>query len=523
MKIVKFVVFKNQDGAIYNCLFLPFLRSFLILQLLYNQTYMKKIIIFIMTVISINIYAQENDQQNNKQVNPLILQPITVTIGGDFIVTGSFVSSKLQRLDYFITSIFTGAEQKAIGSLTQIETIRQVSKEIKKYALRDITLKRTNGEIRKIDLMKFRLTGDFANNPYLLNDDMIIFPAYDLNTNFVEIIGAVNKEVKFQFVDGDGLADALLFAGGINQAYENVKTAEISRLNSAGDKEEIIHVNISTNFPLKRGDRIRILADPNQKRIFKALVLGEVKNPGYVYLKQSGTKLKEVIEKAGGFKETADLSRSEVIRDYSSFDMLKKYKLTEEYLSSPEKILLPETQLKMRQLQEALSLARTNNLQLEDTLFFNVDNQLRVLRSESIVDFTKLSDSNSDESNFYVKDGDMILIPQPFDYVYVFGQVSKYGFVKHVEGKDYNYYIEKAGGKTEMAREDDDEIVVIKGKGKDWITKEKEKLKLEAGDYVYIPKIIPRNFNYYLSRIGSIASVIGGIATLILLLVQFGK
>ena len=74
-----------------------------------------------------------------------------------------------------------------------------------------------------------------------------------------------------------------------------------------------------------------------------------------------------------------------------------------------------------------------------------------------------------------------------------------------------------------MAREDDDEIVVIKGKGKDWITKEKEKLKLEAGDYVYIPKIIPRNFNYYLSRIGSIASVIGGIATLILLLVQFGK
>ena len=46
-------------------------------------------------------------------------------------------------------------------------------------------------------------------------------------------------------------------------------------------------MDISTNFPLKRGDRIRILADPNQKRIFKALVLGEVKNPGYVYLKQS--------------------------------------------------------------------------------------------------------------------------------------------------------------------------------------------------------------------------------------------
>jgi uncharacterized RmlC-like cupin family protein len=74
-----------------------------------------------------------------------------------------------------------------------------------------------------------------------------------------------------------------------------------------------------------------------------------------------------------------------------------------------------------------------------------------------------------------------------------------------------------------MAREDDDEIVVIKGKGKDWITKEKERLKLEVGDYIYVPKIIPRNFNYYLSRIGSIAGIIGTVATIILLLVQFGK
>jgi len=484
---------------------------------------MKKIIILFITFFAFTVSAQENDQQSQKQTNPMIYQPITVTIGGDFIVTGSFTASKLQRLDYFITSIYIGAEQKALGSLTQIENIRQVSKEIKKYALRDITLKRTNGEIRKIDLMKFRLTGDFSNSPYLQNDDMIIFPAFDFSTSFVEIIGAVNKEVKFQFVDGDGLSDALLFAGGINPAYDNVKTAEISRLNSAGDKEEIIYADINSNFSLKRGDRIRILADPNQKRIFKALVLGEVNNPGYVYLKQSGTALKEVIEKAGGFKETADLLRAEVIRDYSSLEMLKKYQLTEDYLNSPEKILLPETQLRMRQMQDALSLSRTNNLQLEDTLFFNIDNQLRVLHGESLVDFTKLSDPNSDESNFSVKDGDLILIPQPFDYVYVFGQVSKFGYVKQVEGKDYNYYVEKAGGKTEMAREDDDEIVVIKGKGKDWITKEKEKLKLEAGDYIYVPKIISRNFNFYLSRIGSIAGIIGSVATIILLLVQFRK
>jgi protein involved in polysaccharide export with SLBB domain len=470
-----------------------------------------------------SISAQDQNSSSNSKSDLAKASVISVTVGGAFIINGTFPALMTERADQFITRIFTEAKTQILSGAKDEKLMAKIKNEFDSYAKRDITLKRFTGEVIKLDLEKFRLTGDFKFNPYLKNDDVIIFPAFDFSTSFVEIIGAVNKEVKFQFVEGDGLSDALLFAGGINPSYDNVKTAEISRLNSAGDKEEIINAEINSNFPLKRGDRVRILADPNQKRIFKALVLGEVKNPGYVYLKQNGTALKEVIEKAGGLKETADLLRAEVIRNYSSLEMLKKYQLTEDYLSSPEKILLPETQLRMRQMQDVLSLSRTNNLQLEDTLFFNVDNQLRVLRGESIIDFTKLSDPNSDESNFSVKDGDLILIPQPFDYVYVFGQVSKFGFVKHVEGKDYNYYVEKAGGKTEMAREDDDEIVVIKGKGKDWVTKEKEKLKLEAGDYIYVPKIIPRNFNFYLSRIGSIAGIIGSAATIILLLVQFGK
>lgn len=485
---------------------------------------MKKNILFLIILTIVNsVNAQDQNLSSNNKSDLARASLISVTIGGSFIINGTFPAFMTERADQFITRIFTEAKTQILSSAKDEILMEKIKNQLENYAKRDILLKRFSGELLKLDLEKFRLTGDFKFNPYLKNDDVIIFPAFDFSTSFVEIIGAVNKEVKFQFVDGDALSDALLFAGGINLAYDNVKTAEISRLNPTGDKEEITIVDINSNFPLKRGDRIRVLADPNQKRIFKALILGEVKNPGYVYLKQNGTSLKDVIEKAGGFKETADLFRAELVRDYSSLEMLKKYQLTEDYLNSPEKILLPETQLRMRQMQDVLSLSRTNNLQLEDTLFFNIDNQLRVLRGESLVDFTKLSDPNSDESNFSVKDGDLILIPQPFDYVYVFGQVSKFGFVKHIEGKDYNYYVEKAGGKTEMAREDNDEIVVIKGKGKNWITKEKEKLKLEAGDYIYVPKIIPRNFNFYLSRIGSIAGIIGSVATIILLLVQFGK
>jgi len=78
--------------------------------------------------------------------------------------------------------------------------------------LRNITLKRTNGEELKLDLMKFRRTGDFVNNPYLKNDDVLIFPSSDLDRNFFSINGAINKPGKYHFRDGDKLNNAIELA-----------------------------------------------------------------------------------------------------------------------------------------------------------------------------------------------------------------------------------------------------------------------------------------------------------------------
>lgn len=496
-----------------------FYHSYLLTNFNKCSVTMKKLILIIL-FFSVNLFAQEESSLTKQ--NPLTaLQAITVTIGGDFILTGSFTALKTQRLDHFITTIFTQAQQKAMQSLNTIETINQIKKNIERYPLRDITLKHVDGSIQKIDLLKFRLLGDFKQNPYLQNDDVIIFPNYDEERNFVEIQGAVNKPIKFQFVDGDKLSDAILFAGGLNKAYDNIEKAEITRLDNSGEKEEKIIVDINKNYDLKRGDRIRILSDENHKLSFKVLVLGEVKFPGYVYVKGNGSTLKDVIEKAGGFKDNADLSRAEVIRDYNSIDMLRKMNFEDIYLNN-EQNLPAEYQLKMKQLKESLKLARLNNLVEEDTLFFNIDNQLRVLQTESLVDFTKITDPNSDESNFIVKDGDLILVPDKFDYVYVFGQVAKAGYVKFDEGKDYKYYIEKSGGKAETAR-DDDEVVIVKGKEMNWITKDKEKVKIEPGDFIYVPKEIPRTFWYRFTKVSTVVSVIGSVATLILLLKQYAK
>jgi protein involved in polysaccharide export with SLBB domain len=477
---------------------------------------MKKCFLVIVIFFSANIFAQDGIQTSNNQSNVLLMQPISVTIGGNFIVNGSFPASKLQRLDNFVTTLFIQAEQSALKDLNQLETINIVTQKLENYPLRNIILKRVNGQILKMDLLKFRMTGDFNNNPYLLQDDLIIFPFYDTDRNIIDISGAVNKPMKIQFSDGDKLSDAILFAGGLDSSYDNIIKAEISRLDKTGNQEKILDVDIKDDVMLMKGDRIRIIADENQRMNYKVLILGQVAKPGYVYITKDGVLLKDVIEKAGGFKPNADLIHARVVRNYNSFETLQKYGLERNFTDDPDKYLKPEIQLTLRQKKEALEMLRASNLTEEDTTFFNIDNELRILKANSLVDFTKMGIPGSDASEFRIKDGDYIIIPDNFNYVYVFGQVAEAGYVNYNENKDYKYYIEKVGGKTETAR-DDDEIVVIKGNGKNWITEGKDKVSIESGDFIYVPKVIPRTTWNYLSRIGTVAGILGSIATIILL------
>jgi uncharacterized RmlC-like cupin family protein len=121
----------------------------------------------------------------------------------------------------------------------------------------------------------------------------------------------------------------------------------------------------------------------------------------------------------------------------------------------------------------------------------------------------------SANSSFIVKDGDIIYIPELEDLVYVFGQVMNPGYIEHLDNARYEYYIQRAGGVGKLAKS---EIYLIKGKSRAWIDMtETDNYSIESGDYVWVPKDVPRNFDYYLTRTAQIAAVIGAVATVVLL------
>ena len=448
---------------------------------------MKKTLVLTLCLIFTLIAQEKQNQQQS-----MIQFPISVTIGGKFIVNGSFPASMTERVDQFVTRIYNLAKENSLSIAQDLATVNEINKNLEEeYAIRGLTLKNVNGEERKIDLAKFRVNGDFINNPYLKNDDVIIFPAVDLERNFIRIIGAVNNPGKFMFVEGDKLSDAIELAQGLNKSYDNINKIIIYRLNFGGSEQDSIIIGINEDIPLMRGDRIVVAAEENKRQDYKVNVIGEVLHPGFIPITNNKTTIKDVIQMAGGFTSQADLYRSEIIRGANAFESLI---FTEQ--------------------SEKLQMARMSTLIENDSLYFQIDEKLRFLRGNGLVDFTKLSNDEFDDGKFIVQNYDVIYIPAKINLVYVYGQVNKAGYINYSPDKNYDYYLNKAGGIGETALD----IYIIKGQSRSWVTAEDyPNTPIEPGDYIWVSKQTPRTFWYHVEQAARITAIIGSVATVLLL------
>ena len=451
-------------------------------------------VLFLTLCLFISVLAQERTNQQNT----ITQFPISVTIGGKFIVNGTFPASMTERVDQFVTRIYNLAKENSLNVAKDLATVNKINRNLENdYAIRGIVLKSANGEEKIIDLEKFRVNGDFNNNPYLKNDDVIIFPAVDLDRNFVRVMGAVNNPIKFMFVDGDKLSDAIELALGVNKAFSEVTSAIIYRIDPDGSNLDSIKVGINEDILLKRGDRVYVLANESKRRDYKVNIIGEVAHPGYIPITKNNTYIGDVIKLAGGFTPQADISRAEIIRGANAF----------------ESILFSEN-------LERLQMSRMSTLIENDSLYFQIDEKLRFSRGTGLIDFNKIFNTDYEDGKFIVQDYDLIYVPSRLNLVYLYGQINNPGYINYSPDQRYDFYLNKAGGLGETASD----VYIIKGQSRSWVSAEEfPETIIEPGDYIWASKKTPRTFWYHVEQTGRIAAIIGSVATVILLFIQVGK
>jgi len=410
-----------------------------------------------------------------------------ITVSG--VGQGQYPTSAIMRASSIISFIFSDSLSLSKSGTQPFE--RSL------FSLRNIILKRKNGGQQRIDLYKYFATQDERYNPFLREGDVLVLQKYDWEGKFLAIQGAVQFPGIFEYIEGDDLETAMQLSRGVT-SVANMDSITISRMDASATKMEKMIVKYEDNKTLKleANDRIYVNAYSEQRRDFKVLVLGQVVRPGNYPITLNTTKLSDIINESGGLLPNSYLPNSEVYRKIDTFFIQTKNRDTLENVYT-------------RRLNDIVS-------NKEEKESFDQDLLYKIGRVN--VDFDKLANGDNSQ-DITLKDGDIIYIADNSKEIYVYGQVNRPGFVPYKEGADAQYYIDAAGGYGERA--DEDEVRVIKFKTREWL--EKDEAVIQSSDFVYVPRVIKRDFAYDIDLISKVAGVIVSVITLTLLVIQSQK
>jgi len=397
---------------------------------------------------------------------------VVVTVTGRVQSSGAFTLGATNRVD------------RAINQAVPLPDASQ----------RNITLhRRSDGSEIRVDIPMYYATRRDEWNPYVREGDVIVVNSSIAVKNVIAVYGAVNSPGRFEFVPGDSITEAIRLAQGFNRLAKT-DSVELSRF---GASENLISTQIVNLREIMEGERPDVILEPGDRIVVKEMielrqdyrvtVTGEVLYPSVYPVTRNSTRLSELLRRAGGMTEFADLKSSELIRH-----------------SIPLSGIETERLLSLR-----------GDVTAEDSADYYIETSLRIRKEIVNVDFERLIVHGDSTQDVILQDEDLIVIPSIKKTIYVFGQVVTPGHIPFVSGEDPGYYIKKAGGFTDRARKGD--LRIIKCKTKQWLSP--GETEVEEGDYIWVPRDPDRTFSYYMliaSQAASILSVVIGIGVIII-------
>ena len=235
-----------------------------------------------------------------------------------------------------------------------------------------------------------------------------------------------------------------------------------------------------TNPELRESDRIYVYYVPQYHVQQEAYVYGEVNRPGSFPIVEGRDRLTDLIEAAGGFQATADLSAIRIHRRNPS---------TPEH--DPE-------------LERLLRLSRE---QLTASEYEALNTKLAGLREDYRVDWTRLRSNK--ELDVLLRDGDIVRVERLVNSIRVDGQVRRPGILTFRGGQTVDEYIRQAGGFTDRAWKN--RVRVTRAVTGQTLPAGNVPL-LNPGDFVWVPERPDRtgweNARDVLTALGQVATVI---------------
>jgi protein involved in polysaccharide export with SLBB domain len=340
-----------------------------------------------------------------------------------------------------------------------------------------------------------------ANLPLQPFDTIRVFGRYEQDAPTVSVQGEVLRPGTYPLFEGMTAAQLVRAAGGFKRDAL-LDTADLISYHMDGGRdvtierrdlkigEAVLRQERGADVALKAGDVLTIHQLAGWNDIGASINIdGEVAHPGSYGFKQ-GEHLSEVLKRAGGFRETAYpegavLTRPEVaaLEEKSREELIRQIET-----SSAAARLSPGVSgehqsdtLQLIQQQQQQVLARLKNQPASGRLVIRIN--------------TDIASWAGTAADIELRSGDVLRIPKRPGFVLISGQVYNASAITFAPGKKASWYLERAGGATEIANRK--EIFVIRANGAvvgrrsgGWRDQDVLSTRLNPGDVIVVPQKI---------------------------------
>ena len=355
-------------------------------------------------------------------------------------------------------------------------------------------------EILNVDLGK-ALAGDAGANILMKREDQVrVYSVLEFKEDYkVTINGEIGKPGIYQYSDKLTLNDLLLQAGGLLRSAS--KRVEVARMVKADEidnnpsQSQLFNIEIDAsdneqlkNFDLQPFDVINIRKMAVYEKPRMVNVSGAVAYPGIYVLANKNERIYDVIKRAGGLTQEADVNGVKIKRP---------------------------VQAKQIEALENINL----NLGKDDSVQTKLTRKIKDETKYSTIpiEFDKIMENPNDKSNISLFPGDEIEIVQRNENVKVQGNVVLNSEIPYEKGKGFNYYLAAVGGLDSKAWKKKAYIIYPNGKAS--VTHSflflRFRPKVIPGSQIIIPEK-PEVKRVGLTEIVSVASVLVGMTGVVI-------
>ncbi|MDE7118147.1 MAG: SLBB domain-containing protein, partial [Bacteroidaceae bacterium] len=357
-------------------------------------------------------------------------------------------------------------------------------------------------EVIPVDV-KGIMDGTAADIP-LKNEDVVFIPTQEelRKERFFTITGEVMTPGTYQYADNTTIEDLIVQAGGlrdgaslarvdvsrrIDDPYSTEKTRDISETFQFDLKDGLV-VNEARQFILKPYDVVHVRRSPGYVMPKNITVTGEVNYEGAFTLEKKNLRLTDAIQMAGGVTIDAYIKGARLIRQMSEEERIRKQAVLENIRNT---------------LSEKDSIA-WGKIDLQNTYVIGIDLEKALANPGSPYDIV-------------LRENDQIEIPEYNGTVAIAGDVQFPNTVTYVEGRNYKWYVQNAGGFSETAKKKKMFVVYQNG----MMDKVSRNTKIEPGSQIFVPSKKKKNVD--LGNLAVLGSVLTPLATMVALISYLTK